>query len=353
MSGRADINFALLKRLCEAPGVPGYEDQVREIVKAEMGPLVDEMYVDALGNVIGTKKGSGGPRVMLSAHMDEIGFFVKYIDDNGCLRLQPLGGLNATNLVTQRVLVHTRGGQILRGALQSTRRRTGPRLPDESKPLEIDDLFVDIGLLPDAVKGAVEVGDMVTMDRTCERVGDTVLSKSLDDRVGVFLMLETLRALGAHSAEVIAVASVQEEVGLRGATTAAFGVAPDVGIAIDITPGDNPGGDPAQHVSRIRQGAAIKLMDGSVITNHRLVRHFRDVAEKHGIQYQLEILPFGGTDAGALQRARAGAPAITISIPTRYAHTVNEMAAVSDLQAIIRLVARYLEEAHTGDYRLG
>ncbi|HET7036886.1 MAG TPA: M42 family metallopeptidase [Thermomicrobiaceae bacterium] len=347
-----ELNFDLLKRICEAPGIPGREDQVRQIVLEEMRPLVDEVYVDPLGSVVGTKKGSGGPRVMLAAHMDEIGCLVRHVDDSGALRLQPLGGLQAANMLAQRVRVHTRDGEALLGAIQAPQRpRNQP--PGEAKPYTIDELFVDLGLSAEEVRAAVEVGDMVTMDRSCERAGHTVMSKALDDRVSVYIMLEILRAVGAHQADIVAVATVQEEVGLRGAGPAAFGVTPDVGVALDVTGGDPLGSEPARQVARLGAGAGIKVFDGSVIPNHKLVRHFREVAERHDIPYQLEILPAGGTDAGAIERSRAGVPSITISTPTRYVHTVNEMAHVDDIQAVISLVARYLEEAQNGDYRLG
>ncbi len=347
-----NLNFELLKRIAEAPGIPGYEDAVRAIVIEQMRPLVDELRVDALGNVIGTRHGNG-PRVMLAAHMDEIGFMVKSIDDYGGLRLQPVGGFDARNLAAQRVFVHTRSGNALRGALHARRESHPPAHLGDVKPDRLEDLFVDVGLTPDETKAQIEIGNMVTFDRTTERVGNTVMSKSLDDRVSVFIMLEVLRALGTHEVEIAAVATVQEEVGLRGAHTGAFGVNPDIGIAIDICPAGMPGGDPAEQVTRLGGGPAIKLMDRSVITNHRLVRHFRDVAERAGIAYQLEILPFGGTDAGAIHQTHAGVASITISIPTRYAHTVNEMASMDDIAATIDLMTQYLAEAHQGDYRLG
>lgn len=349
-----DFNFDLIKRICEAPGIPGREDAVREIVAAEMRPLVDEITVDALGNVIGMKKGRGGPRVMIAAHMDEIGFMVRFIDDNGFVRLQNIGGFDARVLPAQRVLVHTQGGEALRGALQFAAKPIHLLQPDEIKPPKLPDFYVDLGLSAEEVRAKVDIGDMVTMDRALERVGHTVLSKSLDDRVSVFIMLEALRALGSHEVEVLAVATTQEEVGLRGAGTAAFGVEPDIGVALDVTiAGDVPGFDAQDRVSKLGDGVAIKVFDSSHIPNHKLVRHFRDVAERHGIKYQLEVLGRGGTDAGAIQRTRAGVPAITLSTPTRYVHTVNEMAHVNDIQAAIQLVARYLETAHTGDYRFG
>jgi endoglucanase len=210
---------------------------------------------------------------------------------------------------------------------------------------------VDVGLSGDRVKELVEVGDPVTLARTCERVGDNVTSKTLDNRVSVFVMLEALRALGEHQADVLAVATVQEEVGLRGATTAAYHLRPDIGLAVDVTlAGDIPGGAGQDQITQLGNGTAIKIMDGSLLCHPKLVRHFRDVAEKHDIKYQLEVLPRGGTDAGGIQRSRGGVPSFTLSVPCRYVHTVNETAAVADIEATINLLARYLEEAHTRSY---
>jgi endoglucanase len=192
---------------------------------------------------------------------------------------------------------------------------------------------------------------MVTMARTTERIGDCVISKSLDDRLSVFVMIEALRALGEHTADVIAVATTQEEVGLRGATTAAYALEPQVGIAIDVTlANDFPGTGDGDQITQLGNGVAIKIMDSSLICHPKLVRHFRDVAEKNGIKYQLEILPRGGTDAGGIQRSRAGVPSFTLSLPTRYIHTVDEMAHTADIEAAIALLARYLEDAHHGNY---
>lgn len=347
-----ELNFDLIKRICEAPGIPGREDAVRAIVLEEMRPLVDEISIDALGNVIGVKKGSGGPRVMLAAHMDEIGFIVRFIDDNGFIRLQSVGGFDPRVLPAQRVLVHTRTGDVLRGALQPAAKPIHVLSPDEIKPPKMSDFYVDLGLTADEVREAVEIGDMVTMDRTTEQVGHTVVSKSLDDRISVYIMLEALRALGEHTAEIVAVATTQEEVGLRGAQTAAYSVEPDIGVALDVTlAGDIPGLDPTERVTKLGDGVAIKVFDSSHLSNYKLVRHLRDVAEKHEIKYQLEVLSRGGTDAGAMQRARGGVPVITISTPVRYIHTVNEMAHVDDIRGAIELLARYLEDAQAGDYR--
>lgn len=349
----AGINLTLLKRLSETPGVSGREERVRALVIEELTPLVDEITVDALGNVIAFKRGKSDRRVMLAAHMDEIGFMVKYIDEHGFVRLQPLGGFDARVLVAQRVIVHTADGQALRGVLTPA---TKPiHLLGDEKPgaPKLEEFYVDLGMPGDRVREVVGLGDSVTLDRTLEQTGECVIGKALDDRSGVFTMIEALRKLGKHQVSVLAVATVQEEVGLRGAQTSAYHVNPDVAIALDTTLAvDTPGMPETEAVTRLGEGVAIKMFDSSAIPNYKLVRHLRAVAEQHDVKHQLEILPRGGTDAGAMQRARAGAPAITLSIPSRYVHTVNEMVNVGDLDAASTLLARYLEDAHTGDYRL-
>jgi endoglucanase len=358
------IDYDLLKRLSETPGVPSREERIRAVVLEAMRPLVDEVRVDAMGNAVGRKRGRGGPdtagngsgyprRVMIAAHMDEIGFLVRHVDKDGFLRLQPVGGFDPKTLVAQRVQVLATNGSILHGVLMPSGGKP-PHLmqPGEHpKPPQVEDFFVDVGLSGEQAKEAVELGDMVTLDRTAELVGHQVVGKCLDDRVGVFVMLEALRALREHQVEIIAVATVQEEVGLRGATTAAFGVEPDVGVALDVTLAmDIPGVEEHDRVSQLGEGVAIKVMDSSSISDPRLVRHFRDLARREQIPFQMEVLPRGGTDAGAMQRARAGIPVITLSIPTRYVHTPNEMVGEGDVEAAIQLLARYLEEAHTFDY---
>jgi endoglucanase len=343
------MNFELLKRLCETPGVPSREEPIRKVVIEEMRPLVDALTVDAMGNVIGHRRGTGGPKVMLAAHMDEIGFLVKHIDDKGFLRLQPVGGFDARVLIAQRVYVHGMYGDRLLGALMPGQKATHLLTDEErNKPPKLEELFVDLGLTAAEVKNKVEIGCPVTLARTAEIVGGNVVSKTLDNRVSVFVMLEALRQLGATQAEVFAVASVQEEVGLRGVAPAAYEIEPDIGIAIDVTlAGDYPGSVEHEQVTRLGAGVAIKIMDGSLICHPKLVRHFRDIAQEHNIPYQLEVLPRGGTDAGGIQRTRGGVPSFTLSIPCRYVHTVNETASISDIECAILLLKEWLEDAHT------
>ena len=351
----SELNFDLLKRLCETPGISSREEQMRRLVADELRPLADSLEADVMGNVIATKKGAeGGPRVMIAAHTDEIGFVVKYIDDRGFIRLSPVGGWDPRNMVAQRVWVHGFAGQSLRGTLMPGGKPIHLLTPDEAKQgPKIEEFFVDLGMSGEKVKELVELGDMVTMDRTCERMGDMVVSKTLDDRLCVFVMIEALRKLQgtALQSTILAVATTQEEVGLRGAITSAYALKPDIGIALDVTLAvDFAGTSESERVTNLGGGAAIKIMDSSLLCHPKMVRHFRDVAQAKNIKTQLEILPRGGTDAGGIQRSRGGVPSFTLSIPTRYIHTVNEMAHVEDIQAAIDLLAAYLEEAHTRNY---
>lgn len=346
----SEINFDLLKRLCEAPGVASREDQVRAVTVDALRPLVDDLRVDALGNVMGIRKGDG-PTVMIAGHMDEIGFLVSHIDDRGFLRIQPVGGFDARTLVAQRVQVHAQGGTAYPGVIQPAAKPIHILDKSEIKPAKLEELFVDTGMAAERVRDVIDIGDMVTVDRTLIEAGDCVMGKALDDRVGVFVMIEALRAAGTSTANIVAVATTQEEVGLRGAETAAYAVQPDIAIALDVTLAlDIPGMSPELAVSRVGDGVAIKVMDSSHLAHPALLRHCRDLARQHNIPHQLEILPRGGTDAAEMQRARSGAPAITLSIPTRYVHTANETSSKADIAATIDLLARFIEDAGSRSY---
>lgn len=342
------MNAELLKTLVTTPGISGREERIRAVVAEELRPLVDETTTDALGNLAGCRRGTG-PRVMLSAHMDSIGFLVSHIDDRGFLRLAPVGGFDPRTLVQQRVLVQ--GRRDLVGLLAPAAKAIHLSTPEErEKASKLEQLFVDLMLPAEEVRETVAIGDPVSLLREPHVSDRAFAAPYLDDRLGVYVMIEAMRAAKDTKAEIHAVASVQEEVGLRGAGTGAYGVEPDIGIAIDITlAGDLPGGDPATQVSALDEGTAICVMDGSSIGDPRLVRRFTELAERHGIKHQMEILPRGGTDAGAIQRARAGVPVLTLSIPVRYVHTVNEMALHADVDASVALLARFLETAHELD----
>lgn len=340
----------LLKRLTEAPGIPGREDKIREIVKKEMDGICDDVRSDAMGNLIGLKKGSGNGKIMVAGHMDEIGFMVKHIDDKGFLRLQPVGGFDARTLMGRRVIVH--GKEDLIGNLSSATKPIHILTEEEKKKeLQIKDFFIDLGLPSEKVKEIVEIGDPVTLRQEFVQIGDSYSNKAMDDRAGVLVMLEAVKKTKKHPADVYMVATVQEEVGLRGAVTSAFGLEPDLGIALDVTlAADFPGGEEPEYVTKLGQGVAIKIMDSSAISNHQLVKSLKEIARKKDIPYQMEILPRGGTDAGAIQASKAGVPVATLSIPCRYVHTVNEMIHHKDLEASINLLASFLSETNPGDF---
>ena len=305
--------------------------------------MVDEVRVDRLGSVIGWRRGRG-PRVMLCAHIDTIGFLVSHIEDEGFLRISPVGGFDPRTLVNQQVLVQ--GAQDYVGLL-------GPAEPpihlqpkgESKKEPKIKDLFVDLMIPADEVKANVKIGDPIILYRHPVVTDRVVTSPYLDDRLGVYVLLEVLRRLSETSAEVHAVFSVQEEVGVRGAKTSAFEIQPDIGVAIDVTiANDIPGAEKSERGAELGEGIAIGVMDALSISDPRLVQRFAEISDELGLSYQREVFPSGGTDAGAIQLSRAGVPAVTISVPTRYVHTVNEMALTSDIEATIDVLVRFLSD---------
>lgn len=346
------MNLPLLRKLTEAHGVPGQEDAIRDIVRKELAGVC-EMTTDRMGNLhcVRKPKGKGAKKLMLAAHMDEIGFIVKFIDEKGFLRIQPLGGWDPRQMASQRVFVHTEGG-MLNGVLMASVKPKHMLSPEEAgKPVQVENYFVDIGLSGEDAKKKVRLGDMVTMNRTLQEMGDLVTCKCMDDRVAVYVMIEAMKAAKDPKVEVHAIATVQEEVGLRGAAASGSAIAPDIVVAIDVTlANDIPGLPETDHITKLGEGAAIKIMDSSLICHPKVVAHFRKLAEKHKIKHQMEVLPFGGTDAGGVQRLHGGIPAFTLSIPTRYIHTVNETVHKGDVDACVKLLAKYIEDAHAGDY---
>jgi len=344
------MNLELLSELCRTPGGPGREERIREVVIRELKPLVDRIDVDRMGNVVATRgpRGKGASkknvrRVMLSAHMDEISLIVTHIEKNGFLRFSTLGGFDPKTLSTQRVIVH--GKKDLIGLIGSKPIHIMTE-EERSKMPPIESFFIDLGMSEAQVRRVVSVGDLATRERDFVEVGDLVSTKSMDDRVGVFVMIEAVRKLKAHAVEILAVATTQEEVGIRGAQVAAEKLRPDLGIALDVTlANDVPGAEGPDQVSRLGEGAAIKVMDSSVICDFRVVDALKSVAAKKKIRHQMEVLPKGGTDTAAIQRAGGGVPAGCISIPCRYVHSVIEACHRKDIQASIDLLAAFLAEA--------
>ena len=340
----------LLKRLTEAFGTSGQEDEVKNILKEEFKKICDKVTEDDLGNIVGLKRGSAPNRqrkkIMLAGHMDEIGFTVSHIDENGFIRIVPLGGFDPRNLMAQKVLVLGKGKNRLPGLLNLSGKPIHLQSPeDRKKELKVSDFYVDLGLPKKVVEKMVEIGDRVCWRRDFDEVGECYSCKAMDDRVGIYVMIEALRKAGRPKHDVYAVGSVQEEVGLRGATVSGYDIDPDVAIALDVTiAADTPGAGGPDAVSKLGDGIGIKIMDSASISDPGLVKEFRALAEKHKIKYQLEVLPRGGTDAGAIQRARSGKKVITLSVPTRYVHSVNELAHKDDITAGINLLAEYLKK---------
>ncbi len=340
------IDVALLGKICKVPGAPGFEDQVRSLVIKQIEHLVDDIRVDAMGNVIARKKGADATKkVMCAAHMDEISFIVTHIDEDGFVRFHVLGGFDAKTLTAQRVIIH--GRRDLVGVMGS--KPIHLMKPEErTKAPAITDFFIDLGMSKEEVVKHVQVGDPITRERELIEMGDCVNAKSLDNRVSVYILIEALKAMQGRALpyDFYAVFTVQEEVGLRGATTAASQVDPDFSIGLDVTIAfDVPGAQPHEAVTRLGKGAAIKVMDGSVICDPRMVAHMKATAERHEIAWQAEVLPAGGTDTAALQRAgRRGSCAGAISIPCRHIHQVIEMCSQSDVRACIDLLVEVVVE---------
>jgi endoglucanase len=346
------MNIDLLKRTCEIAGAPGFEQPIRRLVIDEVEPLVDQIEVDNLGSVLALKKGSRNPdgkKVMVAAHLDEIGFIVKHIDEQGFVRFHTLGGFDPKTLTAQRVIIH--GKQNLVGVMGS--KPIHVMTPEERKKTpETTDYFIDLGMKAEQVKKLVQVGNPITRERELIEMGDCVNCKSIDNRVSVFILMETLRQLGEVPYDVYGVFTVQEEVGLRGANVAAHHINPDFGIGLDTTIAfDVPGAQPHERVTSLGEGAAIKVMDSSTICDYRMVEFMKQTADRNNIKWQLEVLTAGGTDTAGVQRmGKHGAIAGAISIPTRHLHQVIEMANKEDIEACIQLLKASLETIDQFDW---
>lgn len=327
----------VLSKLCSLPGVPGYESAIRNYLKEQLRPWADELETDAMGNLIARHKG-GEKKLMLSAHMDEIGFMVQHIDDEGFIRFVPLGGFDPKTLTAQRVIIH--GQREVMGVMGS--KPVHLMTPEEkNKAPQLRDYFIDTGLPADQVKALVKIGDPITRERELIRMGPCINAKSLDNRISVFVLLETFRKIreSACKLDVYAVFTVQEEVGLRGARTVAHRIAPDFAINVDTTIAyDLPGAQAHEVVTKLGHGAAIKIMDHSVLCDYRMVRFLQDLATLHGVRWQSEILQAGGTDTAVIQLAGNGCIAGAVSIPTRHIHQVIEMVHEEDVRAAVDLL---------------
>lgn len=310
----------LLKKLTEAYGPSGQEGNVAELIKAELNGHVDEMFVDVMGNLIAHKKGPG-KKIMFSAHADEIGFMVTHIEKDGFLRFTNIGGHTPSTLRGVRVIFEN--GTI--GVI-------GAHRVDNPNDLKFDNLFIDIACTSkEEAEKLVRIGDVCGFYNPTFVAQNRMIGNSMDDRVACAILIEVAKEVQSSPNDIYYVFSTQEEVGLRGAKTAAYRITPDMGIALDVTPtGDTPSG--AKLPVKLGEGAAIKVKDASVIA-HPVVKNFMiDVAETNKIKYQMEVLVSGGTDAGAIHLTKEGIPSGTLSIPCRYVHSISEMVDLGDVE---------------------
>ena len=342
------INTGLLAKICKTPGASGFEQKVRELVITELKDLVDEVEVDNMGNVYAIKRGRESKKVMIGAHMDEIGFIVTHIDDKGFIRFHTLGGFDPKTLTAQRVIIH--GKKDIIGVMASKPIHV-MTADEKNKVAKLSDYFIDTGLSAKEVKELVEIGTPITREREFIEMGNCVNGKSLDNRLAVFILIETLKALKGKEVpyDIYGVFTVQEEVGIRGANVSALRVQPDFGFGLDTTIAfDLPGAAEHEMITKLGEGTAIKIMDASTICDYRMVDYMKKTADKHKIKWQPEILTAGGTDTAGIQRmTEGGSIAGAVSIPTRNLHQVIEMANKDDIRGSIDLLVACVSELDT------
>ncbi len=342
----------LLEKLSNAHGISGHEKEVRSMLEEEIKPYVDEMQTDKLGNLIATKNGKG-PSVMIAAHMDEIGFMVKYIDDNGFIYFAKSGGWFDQTLLNQRIVIHSKDKHTI-GVVGSKPSHV-MKMEEAKKVIEIGEMYIDIGAKnkKDAEKIGVRIGDTITVDRRFELLANGIVTgKAFDNRAGMVIMIEAARLLSKLKlkASINFVGTTQEEIGLKGARTAAYALNPDVAIAVDTTiPGDHPGVEKKSSALEIGKGPAITVSDAEgmgIVVSESVLEWMQDSAKKGKIPYQLSVLEGGTTDAAIINLTRQGIPSGGISIATRYIHSPVEVLDLKDIQSCAKLVVECVKSAH-------
>lgn len=326
-----------LQALNACHGPAGDEAGIADAIEALAAPYADKMKRDTLGNLIVRKKGKG-PKIMFAAHMDSIGFVVTHIDEHGFLRFGKLGGLHPFDLLSTAVRFKNgvRGVVCLDNGVAP-------------KDMTLEDLYLDIGAKDaEEAKAMVRVGDTAVYDTPAFAASDRIISPYMDNRISCVVLLMALEQLKDSDNDLYFVFTVQEELGLRGARTAAFGIDPDFGVAVDVTPADDEMNPKHSGSSVTGGGAAIKVMDGSVICHPQVVRAMEKLAEEKGIPFQMDVIRSGGTDAGAIHQTRSGVPSGGISIPCRYVHSPAEMVDRRDVEACAALVTAFAESEHKG-----
>ena len=328
----------LIKKLTEVCSPSGREDAIADTILDLLKGHIDGYERDRLGNLIVWKKGRSGKKILLDAHMDEIGVIVTNIDENGFLRIDPIGGVNPRILLGARLIIDEVVGVV--GVEGESR----DELEENLKKMSFDKIYVDIGVRSkEEAEKKVRIGSFGTYLPCFADLGNRILSKSMDDRVGCAVLVEVLREIDDPKNDVYCVFAVQEEVGIVGARVAGFDIEPDVAVAVDVTGvGDTP--KALKRISmRLGCGPALKVMDGRTISDRKLLNMMENLARELGIPYQMEVLPFGGTDAFGYQLTRSGIPSMTLSIPTRYIHTPNEMVDFNDVLNTVELLREFVK----------
>ena len=328
----------LIKHLTETFGPSGSEEEVRELIKSEIEGLASRVGIDPLGNLCAIREGDGrGRKVMLAAHMDEIGVMVTHIDDKGFLRFAPLGGVNPLTLLGSRAIFAN--GVVGSFGLEERGRE---RPPEREQVPRIDQMYLDVGA-SDNDSVSVRIGDAAAFQREFVDLGRRMVARNFDDRIGCAVLIQVMRELGSSPHDVSFVFTVQEEVGLRGATTSAYAAQPDLAIAVDVTTtGDTP--EARTMAVSLGQGPAIKVKDRGMLAHPALRELMVKTAEGLGMPYQLEILELGTTDAMAIQVSREGVPTGVLSIPSRYVHTPSQMVDYGDVENAVKLLVELLSK---------
>ncbi len=340
---------ALLEKFTNAHGISGFEHDIRELLEKELEPYVDNMRRDCMGNLIAVKNGEG-PSIMLAAHMDEIGLVVRYIDDNGFLMFVGIGGWFDQTLLNQRVILHGKKGSIP-GVIGSKPPHV-MKEEDKKKPVKMENMFIDIGAKDraDAENLGIEIGTPVSIDREFVSLANgKVTSKAFDDRVGLVILIEVMKRLSRYKIEanIIAVGTVQEEVGLKGAKTCAFGVCPNLALALDVNvPGDHPGIAKTDSSLELGKGPVITVVDQSgrgLLVQPQILKWLRETATVNKIPYQLGVGSGGTTDASSIHLTKEGIPTGSVNIATRYIHSPVEVLDTADIEACVCLIVKAIE----------
>lgn len=343
------MDFSLFSKLAQIPSAPGREELLAEEIISEIKPYCDEIRVDRMGNVIALKKGKGGgSRVMAAAHMDEVSLKVRYIDDKGFIYFTLTGGIDARTLLSQRVAIVTEEHGLIPGVIGA---KAAHYLTAAEKTQGVDaaSLCIDTGYGVREVLDMVAIGDPVVLDRTPRELGgDLFTSKAIDDRAGVYILLEVIKNMPkSHRNDIYFVFSVQEEYGLIGAEAATADIRPEVALAVDTTGAlDTPGMRPQDYVVSLGKGIGITLADSSTIADRALSKHLIKICEDNNIAYQLRVAARGSNDAKVMQRAGGAARAAALSVPVRYIHSNVETASKKDIDAAYNLVLNFL----SGDF---